>query len=359
MTRAQTHIQAMAPYALADLSSPERVPLISLSQNESLRSPSPLAIEAATHALADSALYPDPDWTNLRTALGQHHRLDPKNILCGNGSLDLISCLARCFAGPDRAVLAPAHAYPFFRTVAQMSNAPFHTAPEIEATASVDALLRTVRRETGLLFIANPGNPTGTRIPISELKRLRAALRDDILLVIDEAYGEFADHLGERVFDMVTGGNTVVLRTFSKAYGLAGCRVGWGVFPINIAIELRKIMNPNSLTTMSEAAAMAALNDDAYMRETCSRTIELRDGAAARLQKAGYKIYPSFTNFLLIDLETPAEAIRIDHILRGKGIFLRPQDGAGLPHCLRMTVGPSEHMEKALEILEAEKRAAT
>ena len=121
-------------------------------------------------------------------------------------------------------------------------------------------------------FVANPGNPTGTRIPRAELLRLRKGLPGDTLLVIDEAYGEFADHLGEPMFDLVGRGDTVVLRTFSKAYGLAGMRVGWGLFPPEIAGEIRKVMNPNNISVAGQAAAAAALADQAYMVETCRET---------------------------------------------------------------------------------------
>ena len=147
-------------------------------------------------------LYPDPDWTDLRHTLADLHRINANGILCGSGSLDLIGCLARVFAGPDRAVLAPAHAYPFFRTAAQVANARFDTAEETDAVVSVDALLGAVQSDTGIIFVANPGNPTGTRIPKSEILRLRQGLQPDILLVVDEAYGEFADHLDERCFDL-------------------------------------------------------------------------------------------------------------------------------------------------------------
>ena len=354
MIQPRPHIQAMAPYALADLAAPDGLPLISLSQNESCRPPSPLAIKAATRALSLSALYPDPDWTTLRNTLAAHHSLDPDAILCGNGSLDLISCIARTFAGPDRAVLAPNHAYPFFRTVAAMSNARIDTAPEDDATVSIDNMIAAIRPDTGVVFVANPGNPTGTRVPLAELIRLRTALRDDILLVIDEAYGEFSDHLNERAFDQIATGNTIILRTFSKAYGLAAVRVGWGVFPRGIATEVRKVMNPNTLTMASEVAAVAALEDDAYMRETCALTIACRDRAADRLRTCGLRVYPSFTNFLLIDFGTKAKADAMNASLKSQGIILRAQGGAGLPTCLRLTIGPEDHVLRALAHIEAE-----
>ncbi|WP_224380132.1 aminotransferase class I/II-fold pyridoxal phosphate-dependent enzyme [Roseovarius carneus] len=257
MTHALPHIAAMTPYALADMVAPPGIELISLSQNESLRPPSPEAVRAATQSLADAG-YPDPDWTDLRAALGDLHAITAEGILCGTGSLDLIGCLMRAVAGSGRAVLSSAHAYPFFKTAAQIANARFDTGPEQGCTVSVDALLDAVQPDTRVVFVANPENPTGTRIPKSELTRLRAGLRADILLVLDEAYGEFADHLGERCWDMVDVGNCAVLRTFSKAYGMAGYRVGWGLFPSALRGEIRKVMNPNNVTRARKRIGFAS-----------------------------------------------------------------------------------------------------
>lgn len=356
MIRVPPHIAQMSPYALAKMNAPVGKPLISLSQNECLRPPSQKVVKAAATVLAASALYPDPDWRDLRHALANLHDIDEENILCGNGSLDLIGCLARAYARPRRAVLAPAHAYPFFKTAAQMADARFDTAPETGTTVSVDALLEAVQPDTGLVFIANPGNPTGTRIPKAELMRLRASLRDDILLVIDEAYGEFVDHLGESSLDKVEAGNTVVLRTFSKAYAMAGFRVGWGLFPPAIALELRKVMNPNNISAASQAAARAALDDQAYMRETCALTSRLREQAQAQLRSAGFAVHSSFTNFILIKLSNTKAAQSADKALCAQGIILRRQHGAGLPHALRMTVGGQSMNAAAITHLELWKK---
>ena len=356
MTRALAHIARMSPYALAELNVPNGKPLLSLSQNESLRAPSPRAIEAAAGALSAAAHYPDPDWRALRQALSRHHDIAADCILCGSGSLDLIGCIARVFSGPRRSVLAPEHAYPFFRTAAQMANARFDTAKEVNATISVDALLGAMRPDTRLVFVANPGNPTGTRIPKAELLRLRAGLRKDILLVIDEAYGEFTDHPAERCFDMTEAGNTVVLRTFSKAYGMAGFRVGWGLFPPDIAREIRKVMNPNNIPAASQAAATAALADQDYMRETCALTTTLRDETTLRLRRAGFEVHPSSTNFVLIDMGSTEAARSADAALRAQGVFLRAQAAAGLPRALRMTMASEGAMAAALSHLEAWKK---
>ncbi len=345
------HISKMAPYALSQMHMPNGLPPISLSQNESFRPPTPLALEAAARSLADTALYPDPDWIDLRTGLAEVYAIPVETVLCGSGSLDLIGCIARAFAGPDRAVLAPAHAYPFFRSAAQMVGARFDTAPEIDATVSVDALLEALRPDTQIVFVANPGNPTGTRIPGSELVRLRQRLRDDTLLVIDEAYGEFADPLGERCFDLVQQGSTIVLRTFSKAYGMAGFRVGWGAFPPAIAAAVRKVMNPNNISMPAQAAARAALHDATYMKETCQLIAKTRDQATAQLTRHGFRIVPSYTNFVLIDFGTSTCADSADAVLRSRGIFLRGQSSAGLPQMLRMTIGPEDAMAAAISCL--------
>ena len=347
----KAHVARMDAYALANLSAPPNKRLISLSQNESLRPPNPMAIEAAARAARDQHLYPDPDWTELRAAIGTVHGLDPGAIICGNGSLDLIGCLACAYLGPGDAGLAPAHAYPFFRTATLATGARFDTAPEKDLMVDIEALIAAVTPETRIVFVANPGNPTGTRIPKSDLLGLRDALPESVLLVIDEAYGEFADDLNKRCFDMVAPGNTVVLRTMSKAYGLAGARVGWGLFPAAIAAEVRKLLNPNNVSAMSQAAAAAALRDQAYMRETCAMTAGIRDAFCVALREMGLLVPKSFTNFALIRFPSTDAAQDVDRALRGEGVFLRAQGGAGLPECLRATVGVADDMALAVEVL--------
>ena len=350
MTHPAEHIARMAPYALSKFDIPKGKRLISLSQNESMRPPSPMIKDAVNRAIHNGALYPDPEWTGLRSALSHVHGIDANSILCGTGSLDLIGCIAHVFAGPTRSVLAPKHAYPFFRSAAEMSGARFDTAPEKNAVVDVDALLQNVKPDTGIMFIANPANPTGTRIPKGELQRLRKNLRDDILLVIDEAYGEFADHLNESTFDMVSE-NTAVLRTLSKAYGMAGYRVGWGVFAPTIRTEVQKVMNPNNISCLSQAAAVAAITDQAYMRVTCERTSEMAAATRHELSSRGFKVLESFTNFVLIDLKTADHAIAAETMLLSEGVVLRRQAGAVLPHCLRMTLGHQEDVSIAIKIL--------
>jgi len=266
--------------------------------------------------------------------------------------MELIAALAKAFTGPGRAVLAPAHAYPFFNTAAQWAQARFDVAQDAPGSRRAEALLSAVRRDTRLVFLDNPGNPTGTRLSRREILALRAGLAPDVILVIDEAYGEFADHLGEPLFDLVNDGRTVILRSLSKAYGLASLRVGWGVFPNTVAQELGKVMLPNSVSAPAQAAARAALEDQGYMRATCQETAVLRLGFIARLRAAGFDVSESLTNFALLRFETPQTAHRANRALRARGCFLRGQGGAGLPQCLRATIGNPRALSLVAETLE-------
>jgi len=289
----------------------------------------------------------------LRTAIAQVHHIAPAHILCGAGSMDLIACLARCYAGPGCGVLSSQYGYGFFRTAALAAGADYGTAPEVDLTVSVDELLAAVRPETRMVFVANPGNPTGTRIEYADLVRLRDGLDDGILLAIDEAYGEFSPTAGGAAFDLVERGNTVVLRSFSKAYGLAGLRVGWGLFPAKVAPEMRKLLQPNNISGASQAGATAAMMDQPYMSATVADTARVRDDFTRRLRRTGFMVPDSFTNFILIRFADGHAAQRADRTLCAKGIIMRAMTGYDLPDCLRATIAGAEHMDVAADHLAA------
>jgi histidinol-phosphate aminotransferase len=346
--KAAAHVEAMSAFALANFGGYDRA---TLAQNESAFSPSPKAIAAGQDAIARSHLYPDPDWTVLRKAIAQAYGVERELILCGAGSMDLIACTIAAFAGPGDEVLATAYAYNFAASATARADAVYVTAAERDFVVSVDSILAAVTPATRIVFVCNPGNPTGTRIRNAELLRLRAALPGDILLVIDQAYGEFDEQDPQPVFALVARGDTVVLRTLSKAYGLAGARVGWGLFPPQVATEVRKLQNSNQVTTASLAMAVAAVEDQAYMRETVARTAVIRNSFAEDLRAAGYDVPESRTNFVLIRFADAAAAAAADAALRGAGIIVRSLGGYGLTDCLRATVGPQEMMDRALRIL--------
>lgn len=351
MIEPNRHVAAMAPYALADIEGPADKPLISLAQNESAVPPSPNAIIAGRHAFETAQLYCDPEWTELRAAIARVHHIPAQQILCGAGSMELIAALARCYAGPGGRVLSSQYGYGFFRSAALAAGAAYDQAAEHGLTVSVDELLAAVRPETRMVLVANPGNPTGTRIPYSALVRLREGLDDHVPLVIDEAYGEFADAPGEAAFGLVERGNTVVLRSFSKAYGLAGLRVGWGLFPPAMAGDMRKLLHPNNVSGASQAAAAAAMADQAYMRAAVAETARIRDRFIGRLRNFGLEVPDSSTNFVLIRFPNADSAARADRTLRAEGVIMRGMTGYGLDDCLRATVASEAHMDRAADRL--------
>lgn len=338
----------MSAFALADLGGHGRA---TLAQNESAFPPSPNAIAAGQAAIARSHLYPDPDWTVLRNTLADVHGVAREFIVCGNGSMDLIAITIRAFAREGSEVLSTDYAYNFATSVTAQAGAVFVKAPEIGFTVSVDALLERVSASTRIVFLCNPGNPTGTCIANAEILRLRSTLRDDILLIVDQAYGEFDDQDPRPVFDLVQRGDTVVLRTLSKAYGLAGARIGWGLFPPTVAAEVRKLQNSNGVTTTSLAMAVAAVEDQDYMRGIVAATRDIRDRFAEGLRQAGYAVPVSHTNFVLIGFADADHASAADTALREAGIVMRPMRGYRLPQCLRATIGPQPVMDEALSIL--------
>ncbi|MGI9407475.1 MAG: pyridoxal phosphate-dependent aminotransferase, partial [Hyphomicrobiaceae bacterium] len=357
--RPNAHIATAEPYALTDLSVAEGKRLISLAQNESAVPPSPKALIAGRDALAQAGLYPDPDWTDLRAAVAEVHDVAPDSILCGAGSMELIAAIAHCYLGPDRRACSTAYGYAFFQTATRAVAARYDAVPEDNFTVSVDSLLSGLPDGTGVVFIANPGNPTGTRIPKSELTRLRDGLHDDVLLVIDEAYAEFADANSASTFDLVARGNTVVLRTFSKVYSLAGFRIGWGVFPPAIANEMRKVLNPNNVSVTSQAMAAAAMRDQAYMRTVRRETVDLRDRFAEQMRGLGLTVPESHTNFVLLRFSDAATAQRADRALRAEGVLLRGMNGYGLPDCLRATIGTATDMDFVADLLTSWRQGET
>ncbi|WP_050603793.1 histidinol-phosphate transaminase [Ruegeria sp. 6PALISEP08] len=350
MIRPVPSVGAMAAYALADLGGAQTV---SLAQNESAFPASPAAVAAGQAAMSDLTLYPDPEWPELRTAIAAAHGLDPARILCGAGSMELIGCLIRAFAGPGDQVLGTQYGYAFVASATAQAQAEYTVASEVDLTVSVNAVLAAVTPKTRIVFVCNPGNPTGTLIANSEITRLRSSLPRDVLLVVDQAYAEFADPTNDpaEIFALADQGDTVITRTFSKAYGLAGARAGWGYFPDRLAGEIRKLLNPNNISIAAQAAAAAAMRDQVHMRDVVVQTAAIRDRFAQNCRDLGLTVPESHTNFVLIRFASAAQAQAADVALRAEHLLMRGMGGYGLSDCLRATICPPDVMDRAHNVL--------
>lgn len=326
-----------------------------LSSNEGAFGPSPAAIEAYRTAAAEMHRYPDGDAKKLREAIGRRHGLDPARIVCGSGSDELLYLLARCYAGPGDEILTHAHAFSMYPIIAKVVCATLVAAPEKKLTVDVDGMLRHVSPRTRAVYLANPNNPTGSYIPADELARLRAGLRDDILLVIDAAYAEYVTRNDYSVgWDLVdAGSNTVVTRSFSKAYGLGGARLGFAYCPPAIVDVLNRVRAPFNVSAGTQAAGIAALGDVEFIARVRDHNSIWLPWLTDAIRATGLVVHPSVANFILVEFPATGThtAPAASQFLKSRGIIVRGTAVCDLPQCLRITIGREEEMRAVAEAI--------
>jgi histidinol-phosphate aminotransferase len=326
--------------------------LFKLSANETPFGPSPHAIEAYRDAALNLEAYPEGTSRILREAIGRAFGLDPNRIICGAGSDEILNLLAHAYLGVGDEAISTTHGFLVY-PIATMANGAINVvAPETDYTADVDAILSCVTERTRLVWLANPNNPTGTYLPFDEVKRLRAGLRDDILLVLDAAYSDYVSRndyqLGIEL--VATTENTVVTHTFSKIHGLAALRVGWMFGPANIVDAVNRIRGPFNVSTAAMLAAKAALEDSAHMSMAKAHTERWRARLTEEITALGLTVTPSVANFVLIHFpQTGKTADDADAFLTARGLVLRALGNYKLPHALRLTIGTDEANELVLQ----------
>ncbi|MDA0220439.1 MAG: histidinol-phosphate transaminase [Proteobacteria bacterium] len=341
-------IAALPDYSYAPREVPGVARVIQLGQNELGVPPSPLALAALGDPSHHVNRYADDGHDALRAAIGRVHGLDPKRIMVGSGSMELMSVLAQTYCEPGAEVVVSQYGYKWFQVQCAINGATIVSVPEPEMVADIDGLLAAVTPATRLLFLVNPNNPTGALLPVAEVERLAAALPPHVLLLLDCAYVEFApaEHgaLGGRLVD--GGGNVVMLRTLSKAYGLAGLRVGWMYGPEPVIAAMGKVRIPGSVPTPCLAAAAAAVVDQAHMVRVRDGVIALREEMRAEAASLGMEALPSAGNFVLLRLpggNRPGAGEVVAALLE-RGIVVRAMGSYRLDDCLRISIGTAEEM---------------
>jgi histidinol-phosphate aminotransferase len=324
--------------------------IVKLASNENPRGPSPRVVEAIAAAAAELTRYPDGNAYVLRQALARRHAVAAEQIVLGNGSNDVLELVAQAFLRPgDEAVYAQ-HAFVVYPLATQARGATGVEVPAREFGHDLAAMQAALTPRTRVVFIANPNNPTGTWLEPGALRRFVAAVPQDVVVVLDEAYYEYLDPAvrGDAAAWVTHHSNLVVSRTFSKAYGLAALRIGYGVMHAAVADLLNRVRQPFNVNALAQAAALAALDDPGYVEESrrlnAAGLVQLRAG----LDRLGVPALPSHGNFLLARV---GDAPRVYDALLHAGVIVRPVANYGLPQWLRVTVGLPAENARFLEAL--------
>ena len=356
-------ILGISPYVPGKAAADDGRPLIKLSANENPLGTGAAARAALIAATADLATYPDPGAAKMREAIAAVHGLDPARVIYGTGSDELLHIAASAYAGPGDEVLYVHYGFSVYDIAARRVGATPVIAPDKDYATDVDALLACVTEKTKVVFLANPNNPTGTMTPREEIARLHAALRPDILFVLDQAYAEYldADEDDAGLELAKSAANVFVTRTFSKIYGLAAERIGWGYASAEIIDALHRIRAPFNVTAAGQAAAIAAVKDQAWVEASRTHNRAWRQWLAdevASLSNHGLRAVPSKANFILILFNGKLTAEAAMKGLWDEGFATRWLPGQGLPNGLRITIGTEEQMRAVAAKLRAMVEAA-
>lgn len=345
---ARAEVFSIASYVGGESKLPGIDKPLKLSANEGAFGPPPGAITATAQVAATMHLYPDGGSHALCEAIGARFGLNPAQIICGNGSGEILILLIQAYCGKGTELIMSAHGFSIYEIAGKLSGCTVKKAPEKNLTTDVDALLALVTPATRVVCIANPNNPTGTLLPQSEMERLRASLPDDVLLVIDAAYAEYVEQQdydpGVALVD--AGQNTVMTRTFSKMFGMGGTRLGWAYAPAAIVDVYNRVRPPFPVNAFAAAAGIAALNEPGWLEQGRAHNRQAKRRLSERLAQAGLDVVPSEANFILVNFGTAERAIAADEFLRTQGIIVRRVSSYGLPQFLRITIGTDEECNR-------------
>ena len=349
------HIEKTKPYVPGGKLHGTDGRIVMLASNENPFGPSPRAIEAMQEVARQVHVYPDPDYGALRSAIANAKGIaDVSRVAVSAGSDEIIHLLTQAYAGPGDEVLFTEHAFSMYQVSALGHGATPVTVPETDMTAGFNALLGGVTERTRILFLANPNNPTGTIMSVEDLARLQDALPPHVLFVIDGAYAEYVGEQYEAdIRDLVDRrDNTVMIRTFSKIYGLAALRLGWGYFPAEIAATFQRIRPPFNINAFAVAAGMASIADSNFIAQSRAHNSDWRDIYVSRLNAMGLPTPESFANFVIPDFGSPERAAEAHEFLKQNNVLVRAIGGYGLPSRLRISIGSAEDNETVLSLLE-------
>ncbi|WP_274627638.1 histidinol-phosphate transaminase [Arvimicrobium flavum] len=341
-------------YVPGKSTAPAGVKLHKLSSNENPLGPSPKAIAAAREVAGKLDIYPDGTARRLREALAEAHGLNAANIVCSNGSDEILGLLAQTYLSPGDEAIFTEHAFMVYKIYVKAAGGTPVIVKERDERADVDAILAAVTPRTKILFLANPNNPTGTYLPFDEIRRLHAGLPPHVLFVLDAAYAEFVRRNDyEAGIELVSSSDNVVMtRTFSKL-GLGGARIGWMYAPLPIVDAINRMRGPFNVNAVAIEAGIAAVHDRAYLELSVTHNERWRTWLTEQFTALGLRVTPSVGNFLLVHFPEDGRhsAAAADAYLTERGYVLRAVTGYGFPNALRMSVGTEEANRGVIDAL--------
>jgi histidinol-phosphate aminotransferase len=324
--------------------------IIKVASNENPFGPSPLAIAAMQKAIAGVNLYPDGNAFYLKQKLAAQLGVEPANLILGNGSNEIIGFVAHALLAPDTDVVVSQYCFAIYPIVAKMFGANVISVPAKNYGHDLPAMLKAITPRTRIVFVANPNNPTGTLASREEVISFVNDVPDDVLLVMDEAYIEFLDDAVDLVSLVRLGArkNLILMRTFSKIYGLAGLRIGYGIGNSELISALEKIRQPFNVNLLSQTAALAALDDDEHVRKTRANNFGGLQFFAKAFRELKLEYIPSFANFILVRV---GEGQKVFDAMQKQGVIVRPMGGYQLPEWIRISIGTPKENERCLAAL--------
>ncbi|MGA1999929.1 MAG: histidinol-phosphate transaminase [Terriglobales bacterium] len=356
------HVRALGGYIpgkpIKDAERESGVRCIKMASNENPFGPSPLAVEAIRRAAGDANLYPDNEVTSLRQRLAKLHGVGTENILVTAGSTSFLTIIGRTLLAPGLNAVTSERSFIIYPIATEAAGGRLITVAMRGDTYDLDRILAAINPETRIVFIANPNNPTGTLLAPAELDRFMSKVPEQVCVVLDEAYCDFAQYCARQrgvdyshsVQYVHAGRNIVVLRTFSKAHGLAGARVGYGIAPAEQISYFSRMRTVFSVTHVAEAAALAAIEDEQHIRKTLENNAAGAEYLSNKIGEMGLRVLPTWANFLYVEVGEDAAAL--GKRMQDEGIIIRPLTGNwGAPQAIRITVGTPEQNRQCVATL--------
>lgn len=325
--------------------------VVKLASNENPFGPSPKAVAAMQKSLSGVNRYPDAQGYYLKKRLARHFGLSAENFVLGNGSDEIIDVLIKTFVEPDENIVTSDTTFLEYEIIAAVNNRQVKKAPLRYFKYDLGAILKLVDKKTKLVFIANPNNPTGTYVTKYEVADFLSALPKQVIVVFDEAYDTFidVDDYPDSLSYLRRKKKVIILRTFSKAYGLAGLRLGYAIADPELVSYMERVRQPFNVNILAQAAGLAAIDDRDFLKKTRKLTLEGKDFIYQELSKMGLGYVPSVANFILIDVEKDGREV-FKSMLKF-GVIVREMSQYGLKNFIRLTIGSRKENQRSVRVL--------